>query len=102
MPTDLPFRDRITFDPDVMAGKACIRGLRITAGSILGLLAIGRTPSEILETNPLWEPDDILAVAKLRTRQFGPYAGTGSAKKVSMISRERGRLSTWARWSCSQ
>jgi uncharacterized protein (DUF433 family) len=61
MPTDLPFRERITFDPDVMGGKACIRGLRITAGSILGLLASGRTPDQILDAYPLLEPDDILA-----------------------------------------
>jgi uncharacterized protein (DUF433 family) len=68
MPTDLPFRDRITFNPDVMAGKACIRGLRITAGSILGLLASGRTPEQILEAYPLLEPEDILAVVAVATR----------------------------------
>lgn len=41
--------DRITFNPKVMGGKPCIRGMRVTAGMILGQLAAGRTPEEILE-----------------------------------------------------
>jgi len=50
---------RITFDPAIMGGKACIRGMRVTVGTVLGLLAIGRTREEILEAYPYLEPDDI-------------------------------------------
>lgn len=50
---------RITFDPNVMGGKACIRGLRVTAGTVLGLLAGGRGPSEIIDAYPYLEREDI-------------------------------------------
>ena len=39
---------RITFNPEVMGGKPCIRGLRVTVGTIVGLMAAGRSPEEIL------------------------------------------------------
>ena len=51
--------DRITIDPDVMGGKACVRGLRVTVGTVLGLLASGRSPAEIIEAYPYLEQDDI-------------------------------------------
>ena len=35
----MPQLDRITFDPNVMGGKPCIRGLRVTVGTIVGLIA---------------------------------------------------------------
>ncbi len=41
--------ERITIDPAVMGGKACIRGLRVTVGAVVGLLAAGRTRDEILK-----------------------------------------------------
>jgi uncharacterized protein (DUF433 family) len=50
---------RITFDPDVMGGKACIRGMRVTVGMILGLLAAKRTREEILRAYPYLESEDI-------------------------------------------
>jgi uncharacterized protein (DUF433 family) len=50
---------RITLDPAVMGGKACIRGLRVTVSTILGLLAAGRTREEILKAYPYLEPEDI-------------------------------------------
>ncbi len=50
---------RITFDPNVMGGKACIRGLRVTAGTVLGLMAAGRGPREILDAYPYLERQDI-------------------------------------------
>jgi len=53
--------DRITLDPEVMGGKPCIRGLRLTVGTILGLLAAGRTEDEILEAYPYLEKKDIQA-----------------------------------------
>lgn len=53
--------DRITFDPQVMGGKPCIRGMRVTVGTILGLMASGATPEEILEDYPYLEREDITA-----------------------------------------
>ncbi len=50
---------RITQDPDVMGGKACVRGMRVTVGMILGLLASGRSEGEILKAYPYLEPEDI-------------------------------------------
>jgi uncharacterized protein (DUF433 family) len=51
--------DRITFDSAVMGGKPCLRGQRVTVGTILGLLAAGRTRDEILKAYPYLEPEDI-------------------------------------------
>ncbi|MFN5532754.1 MAG: DUF433 domain-containing protein [Planctomycetaceae bacterium] len=53
--------DRITFDPQVMGGKPCLRGLRVTVGTIVGLIASGATPREILDDYPYLERDDITA-----------------------------------------
>lgn len=50
---------RITFDPAVMGGKACIRGLRVTVGTVVGLLATGRSHEEILKAYPYLEREDI-------------------------------------------
>lgn len=50
---------RITIDPAIMGGKACIRGLRVTVGTILGLLAAGRSREEILRAYPYLEGADI-------------------------------------------
>ena len=51
--------ERITFDPKVMGGRACIRGMRVTVALVLNLVASGMTPNEILETYPYLEPEDI-------------------------------------------
>jgi uncharacterized protein (DUF433 family) len=50
---------RITIDPAVMGGKACIRGLRVTVGTDLGLMVAGRSRDEILKAYPYLEPEDI-------------------------------------------
>ena len=50
---------RVTRDPDVMGGRPCIRGLRITVGTVVGLVAAGRTIAEILEAYPYLEAADI-------------------------------------------
>jgi uncharacterized protein (DUF433 family) len=50
---------RITFDPEVMGGKPCIRGLRVTVGTIVGLMASGRSIPEILQAYPYLETADI-------------------------------------------
>jgi uncharacterized protein (DUF433 family) len=50
---------RITLDPLVMGGKPCIRGLRVTVGTVVGLVAAGRTVSEILAAYPYLQAEDI-------------------------------------------
>ncbi len=53
--------ERITTNPNVFAGKPCIRGLRFPVSRLLGLLAAGQTPEEILEAYPYLEAEDIRA-----------------------------------------
>jgi uncharacterized protein (DUF433 family) len=53
--------NRITFDPKVMGGKPCIRGMRVTVGTIVGLIASGATAEEILDDYPYLEREDITA-----------------------------------------
>ena len=53
--------DRITQDPEVMGGRPCIRGLRVTVGTIVGLLAAGHEQEEVLAAYPYLERDDIRA-----------------------------------------
>ena len=63
----------ITLDPQVMGGKPCIRGMRVTVGTIVGLLATGRTPPEILEAYPYLQESDIretLAYAAWRVEEI--------------------------------
>jgi uncharacterized protein (DUF433 family) len=50
---------RISHDPNVMGGKPCIRGMRVTVGTIVGLLASGHSSEEILGLYPYLEADDI-------------------------------------------
>ena len=51
--------DRITFDPHVMGGRACLRGMRITVSLIVNLVANGMTTAEILDAYPYLEPEDV-------------------------------------------
>ncbi len=51
--------DRITFDPNIMGGRACIRGMRVTVSLIVNLVANGMTSEQIIEAYPYLEPEDI-------------------------------------------
>ena len=51
--------DRITFDPNVMGGRACIRGMRITVSLVVNLVANGMKTEEIIEAYPYLDADDI-------------------------------------------
>jgi uncharacterized protein (DUF433 family) len=65
--------NRIAFDPGVMGGKPCIRGMRVTVGMIVGLLASGHEKEEILKLYPYLEPNDIdeaLAYAAWRAEEI--------------------------------
>lgn len=51
--------DRITFNSEIMGGRACIRGMRITVSLVLNLVANGMTQAEILEAYPYLELEDV-------------------------------------------
>jgi uncharacterized protein (DUF433 family) len=51
--------NHITFDPRIMGGRACIRGMRITVSLIVNLVANGMTTNEILQEYPDLEAEDI-------------------------------------------
>lgn len=64
---------RITRDPAVMGGKPCIRGLRVTVGTIVGLLASGHTEAEVLKAYPYLQSEDLreaLAYAAWRAEEI--------------------------------
>lgn len=68
----MPKLDRITLNPNVMGGKPCIRGMRVTVGTLVGLLAAGYLEAEILELYPYIEAEDIrqaLAYAAWRVEE---------------------------------
>jgi len=51
--------DRITFDPNILGGKACVRGMRISVSLIINLIANGMTPKDIMVEYPDLEAEDI-------------------------------------------
>ena len=55
----MPALTRITHDPNIMGGKPCIRGLRVTVGTIVGLVAAGHSHKEILRLYPYLADEDI-------------------------------------------
>jgi uncharacterized protein (DUF433 family) len=55
----MPQLTRITRDARVMGGKPCIRGMRVTVSTVVGLVAAGRTNDEILREYPYFEAEDI-------------------------------------------
>lgn len=64
--------DRITMNPEVMGGKACLRGLRVTVGMLVGLMASGHSREEILRAYPYLEDEDLrqaLAYAAWRAEE---------------------------------
>ena len=52
--------DRITVNATIMGGKACVRGLRVTVGMIVGQIGAGRTIADILLDYPYLEREDVL------------------------------------------
>ena len=50
---------RITFDPNVWGGRPCIRGLRVTVGTVVGLVGAGHSITDILNAYPYLESDDV-------------------------------------------
>jgi uncharacterized protein (DUF433 family) len=69
----MPNLDRITRNPEVMGGKPCLRGMRVTVGTIVGLIAAGHSNAEILRAYPYLEDEDIrqaLAYAAWRVEEI--------------------------------
>jgi len=65
--------DRITVNPEVMGGKPCVRGMRVTVGTVVGLIAQGHSVEEILKEYPYLEKDDIqqcLQYASMRVNEI--------------------------------
>ena len=65
--------DRISFNPEVMGGKPCLRGMRITVGAIVGLIASGHTRESVLKLYPYLESadnDQALAYAAWRADEI--------------------------------
>ena len=63
---------RITHDPNIMGGKPCIRGMRVTVGTVVGLVASGHSHAEILQLYPYLVEDDVrdaLAYAAWRVEE---------------------------------
>ena len=69
----MPTLDRITRHPEIIGGKPCIRGMRVTVGTIVGLVASGHSTAEILSNYPYLEEEDIrqaLAYAAWRVEEI--------------------------------
>ena len=65
--------DRISRNPDVMGGKPCIRGMRVTVGMLVGLVASGHSNNDMLAAYPYLEEEDIhqaLAYAAWRVEEI--------------------------------
>jgi uncharacterized protein (DUF433 family) len=52
--------DRITLNPEIMGGKPCIRGLRMTVGTVIGLLASGLSNDDVLKMYPYLQHEDLM------------------------------------------
>ena len=61
---DMKMLDRITFNPAMMGGRPCIRGMRVTVGAIVGLIATGHSRPEVLKLYPYLEEEDIVQALK--------------------------------------
>lgn len=74
--------DRITFDPQILGGRACIRGMRISVSLLVNLVANGMSVDQILKEYPLLEADDIRQalqyVAVLANEELHPLASSPS------------------------
>ncbi len=71
--------ERITVNPNKMGGKPCIRGMRITVGTIVGLIASDLSTDEVLELYPLLEREDITAAltyAAWRSKEYEVEVGS--------------------------
>ena len=71
--------ERITFNPSMMGGRACIRGMRITVALVINLVANGMSADEIIRAYPDLEPQDI--------REALAYASALADEEVHLFTR---------------
>ena len=71
---------RITIDPEVMGGKPCIRGIRVTVGTIVGFIATGKTVEDVLAEYPYLEHEDVMEALSYA-------AWRAEEKEISMVNR---------------
>ena len=71
---------RITIDPEVMGGKPCIRGMRVTVGTIVGFIATGKTVEDVLAEYPYLEHEDVMEALSYA-------AWRAEEKEISMVDR---------------
>ena len=71
---------RITIAPEVMGGKPCIRGMRVTVGTIVGLIATGKTVEDVLAEYPYLEHEDVMEALSYA-------AWRAEEKEISMVNR---------------
>jgi len=82
-----PGLERITIDPRVMGGKPCIRGIRITVGTITGLLASGESVDSVLALYPSLEREDIYAALAYATWRAEESAESGMNAETERTAR---------------
>ena len=70
--------DRITQEPDVMGGKACIRGMRVTVGMVVGQVGAGHSVDEIITDYPYLEREDVMQALR--------YAAWRSEEREVMLA----------------
>ena len=75
--------ERITFDPTVMGGRACIRGMRMTVSLVVNLFANGMSADEIVREYPDLEPEDI--------REALAYASALANEEVHLFTKPAAR-----------
>lgn len=81
----MPSFDRITFDPAVMGGRACVRGLRVTVSMVLRQFAAGVSRERLLEAYPYLEPADLdacllYAAWRVEEQEFPLQTPAGTTK----------------------
>ena len=67
--------DRITFDPQMMGGRACIRGMRVTVSLLVNLVANRMSTEEILKAYPYLEAEDVQQALQYAVAVQKPYRG---------------------------
>ncbi len=77
--------DRITQQPDVMGGNACIRGMRVTVGMVLSQIGAGHSVEEVLADYPYLEREDIMQAiryAAWRAKERAVYANAEARERM--------------------
>jgi uncharacterized protein (DUF433 family) len=77
--------DRIKFNPLVMGGKPCLRGMRLTVGTIVGLVTSGKTPEQILVLYPYLELEDVRQALSWAAWRSEEIDVPGASQKQNLI-----------------